>query len=64
MVRSPLARELAHYGPVRCMTAAAGRVWTCGGSSAFAVFREWTQEGHFLHESDMKRTGGGGSCRG
>ncbi|KAI7842069.1 hypothetical protein COHA_004266 [Chlorella ohadii] len=57
MVTHPLAREPAHYGPVRSMAAAMGRVWTCGGSSAFASFKEWTQQGVLLGSQSMRLTG-------
>lgn len=57
MVSHPLARESAHYGPVRCIAAAAGRVWTCGGSSAFATFKEWTQSGIHVEQHSMRSMG-------
>lgn len=111
MATHPLAREPAHYGPVRSMAAAVscllhrllralscctvwwtsavwpaarralqraggsvrhraarpprtcplplqvGRVWTCGGSSAFASFKEWTQAGVLLGSQSMRTTG-------
>lgn len=53
----PLLQEAAHYGPVRSIAAAEQRVWTCGGSSAFARFKEWTQFGWPLSNADMRNTG-------
>jgi hypothetical protein len=57
MVAHPLARESAHYGPIRCIVAAAGRVWTSGGSSAFATFKEWTQTGIHVEQHSMRSMG-------
>ena len=42
------------YGP---FCAQMGRVWTCGGSSAFASFKEWTQQGVLLGSQSMRLTG-------
>jgi hypothetical protein len=57
MVSTPLARENAHYGPVRCICAAEGRVYTCGGTSAFASFKEWLQSGILLKSQSMRSMG-------
>ncbi|KAL4422385.1 hypothetical protein ABPG75_008582 [Micractinium tetrahymenae] len=57
LVAHPLLGEQAHYGPVRSIAAAEGRVWTCGGSSAFARFKEWTQSGWQVSNADMRNTG-------
>ncbi|PRW45448.1 serine threonine- kinase drkA isoform A [Chlorella sorokiniana] len=57
MLVHPDAREPAHYGPVRSIAAAMGRVWTSGGSSAFASFKEWTQQGVLLGSQSMRLTG-------
>lgn len=57
MYTHALWREAAHYGPVRCIAAACGRVWTCGGSSAFAVFKEWTQSGIRVKAHKVRDTG-------
>ncbi|PSC73896.1 Serine threonine-kinase CTR1 isoform A [Micractinium conductrix] len=57
MFRHPLARESAHYGPVRSLAAAEGRVWTCGGSSAFASFKEWSQDGVLMSSTNMQSMG-------
>jgi hypothetical protein len=59
MVSHELARDPAHYGPVRCIMAAGRRVWTCGGSSAFATFREWTQAGFHIAAHSMRSMGEG-----
>lgn len=34
-----------------------GRVWTCGGSPAFAFFSEWTQQGVLLGSQFSRLTG-------
>lgn len=52
------AKEKAHEGPVAAILAAAGRVWTTGGSSAFVCLREWTQRGEFINRTDLKQLGG------
>jgi hypothetical protein len=57
MTWHPLAKESAHYGPVRTIAAAAGRVWTCGGSSAFAVLKEWTPDGILVDTHSMRSMG-------
>lgn len=57
MVKSLRAKEKAHEGPISSMVAAAGRVWTAGGSSAFVCLREWTQRGEFLRKTDLKSVG-------
>ena len=63
MVSSPLARELAHHGPVGCIAAAAGRVWTCGGTGAYATFREWTQAGVLLSTCKLRSKGESAAVR-
>lgn len=57
MVIRPQAREKAHEGPVSAITATAGRVWTCGGQTAFVCLREWTQRGEFMAKHDLKAVG-------
>jgi len=57
MIVHPLAREPAHYGSVCSLAAGAGRVFTCGGSSAFATFKEWRQDGLLLNSSSMRDMG-------
>lgn len=57
MVINLRAKEKAHNGPVTAILAAAGRVWTSGGSPAFVCFKEWTQRGEFMNKRDLKVTG-------
>ena len=57
MVKSLRAKEKAHEGAVTSLAAAAGRVWTAGGSAAFLCLREWTQRGEFLKKHDLKSIG-------
>lgn len=57
MVINLRAKEKAHNGPVTAILAAAGRVWTSGGSPAFVCFKEWTQRGEFMNKRDLKLTG-------
>ena len=58
MVDNPLAKEKAHEGVVTGIVAAAGHVWTCGGSAAFVCLREWKQRGEFQRRELLKQTGG------
>lgn len=51
------AKEKAHEGPVTALAAAAGRLWSAGGSSAFVCLREWTQRGEFVARTDLKQLG-------
>jgi hypothetical protein len=51
------AKEKAHEGPVTALAAAAGRLWSAGGSSAFVCLREWTQRGEFVSRADLKQLG-------
>lgn len=51
------AKERAHSGPITAICAAAGRVWTSGGTPAFLCLREWTQRGEFMSKKDLKVTG-------
>ena len=57
MVVNHRAKEKAHNGPVFSILAAAGRVWTAGGTPAFLCFKEWTQRGEFIIKKDLKVTG-------
>lgn len=57
MVVNHRAKEKAHNGPVFSVLAAAGRVWTAGGTPAFLCFKEWTQRGEFMIKKDLKVTG-------
>ncbi len=57
MVINLRAKEKAHNGPVTAILAAAGRVWTSGGSPAFVCLKEWTQRGEFMNKRDLKVTG-------
>lgn len=57
MVVNHRAKEKAHNGPVFSILAAAGRVWTAGGTPAFLCFKEWTQRGEFMIKKDLKVTG-------
>jgi serine/threonine protein kinase len=57
MVSDPRAREPAHEGPVTALAAAAGRVWTSGGSAAFVCLREWRQRGDLVNKLDLKGIG-------
>ena len=57
MVVNLRAKEKAHNGPVTAILAAAGRVWTSGGSPAFVCLKEWTQRGEFMNKRDLKVTG-------
>ncbi len=57
MVVNHRAKEKAHNGPVFSILAAAGRVWTAGGTPAFLCFKEWTQRGEFMLKKDLKVTG-------
>ena len=57
MVVNHRAKEKAHNGPISSICAAAGRVWTSGGTPAFLCMREWTQRGEFMSKKDLKMTG-------
>lgn len=53
----------AHLGPVVCVGAAAGRVFTAGGSSAFACFKQWSRVGKPLASTNLaKDRAGAMSC--
>jgi hypothetical protein len=59
MVLNPKAREKAHEGKVTALAAAAGRVWTSGGATAFVCLREWTQRGELMAKHDLQAIGKG-----
>ena len=63
MVINLRAKEKAHNGPVTAILAAAGRVWTSGGSPAFVCLKEWTQRGEFMNKRDLKVTGAATSMK-
>lgn len=57
MVEDPLATKNAHDGMVTAIAAAVGRVWTSGGDSAFVCLKEWTQQGEYIGDNDLKSMG-------
>lgn len=57
MAMNALAKEKAHEGAVSAIVAAAGKVWTSGGSAAFICMREWKQNGAFVIKHLLKQTG-------
>ncbi len=57
MIQGSVLTEKAHLGLVTCISAAVGRVWTSGGSSAFVCLKEWGQSGQLLNSTDLRSVG-------